>query len=64
MNMFESDMEVPMPSPIHCHDVGALSWKKMSPDPALAVASGTPHSKQTPVLGQKEVAAAEAAPIS
>lgn len=64
MNMLELGMEVPMPSPIHCHDVGALSWKKTSPEPAFAVASGTPHSKQTPDSGQKEVVAAEAAPIS
>lgn len=64
MNMLESGMEVPMPRPIHCHDVGALSWKKMSPELAFAVASGTPHSKQTPVVGQKEEVAAEAVPMS
>lgn len=64
MNMLESGMEVPMPRPIHCHDVGALSWKKMSPESAFAVASGTPHSKQTPLVGQKEEVAAEAVPMS
>lgn len=43
---------VPCASATHEYDVGADSWKKMSPDSDLLDVSGTFTAKQTSVAGQ------------
>ena len=52
MNMLALLIIVPCASATQEYDVGADSWKYMSPDPELADCSGTLSEKQTSVSGQ------------
>lgn len=51
MKMLDPDIEPPWPRPSHEVPAGAIIWKKIDPDPELAVDSGTLIVYWTPVSG-------------
>jgi hypothetical protein len=40
MKMFDPDIELPWPKPSHSVPLGATIWKKIGPEPEVAVFSG------------------------